>query len=224
MLDEVLEWLTPVFSEWGLLIVFVATFLESGIFVASIVPGESMLLLGGFFASPDAVPAGYDALDIRSVMAVAFAGAVAGDIVGYVIGRVAGRQIVRRMGRFVLLPERRLPLLERYVERYGARAVLFGRFAPFLRSVRTLVVGIARMPFGRFLLPDAAGAAMWAAGVVLAGFVLGESWRTAQNFLGAGGLVVLIILIALFAVTWRAMKRRLEREITATAEDSDAPG
>jgi membrane protein DedA with SNARE-associated domain len=222
VVDWVVETLTPVFRDWGLLIVFIATFLESGVFVASIVPGETVLLLGGFFASPEAVAvAGGHPLDLSEVMAVAFAGAVVGDFAGYWIGRVAGRAIVRKVGRYFFLPERRLPLLERYFRRYGARAIFLGRFAPFLRSIRTLVAGIAHMPFPRFAIPDVAGAAAWVAGITGAGFLLGESWRVADRYLGAGGAVVLVLLVLVFIVTWRRVRRRFEEEIAAPHAQGD---
>jgi membrane protein DedA with SNARE-associated domain len=153
---------------------------------------------------------------------VAFAGAVLGDIAGYAIGRIGGRTIVRKIGRFIFLPERRLPILESYFRRYGMRAVLFGRFAPFLRSVRTLVAGIARMPFWRFLGPDVVGAAAWAAGITLSGFVLGESWRVANRYLGAGGAVVLVILALLFFLSWRRVHAIVERELAETKVDPGA--
>lgn len=231
MLDQAIDWLTPLFSEWGLVIVFVATLLESGVFIASLVPGETVLLLGGFFASPQAIAVSAGAagagsaaatpLDVEQVVIVAFTGALVGDVIGYVIGRLAGRRLVRRFGRYVLLPERRLPLLERYVRRYGARAMFFGRFAPFLRSVRTLVAGIARMSFPRFMIPNVLGAATWTIGIVAAGYLLGQSWRAAQRYLGAGGLVVFVVLVALFVLTWRSARRRFERELLEGSPETD---
>jgi len=219
--ESLIDTVTPWFHEWGLVIVFVATFVESSFVIASIFPGESVLLLGGFFASPNALKnAPEPPVELLPVMAVAFAGAVLGDIVGYIVGRVAGRAIVRRFGRYFFLPERRLPVLERYFVRYGGRAVLLGRFAPFLRSVRTLVAGIARMPFPRFVLPDAVGAAMWSASIAATGFLLGESWRVANRYFGAGGFVVLVLLLGLFVLTWRGVRARLEREL---AEQGSLP-
>lgn len=224
MFESVVESITPWFSDWGLLIVFVATFVESSVVVASVLPGESFLLLGGFFASPNALLNRPEPpLHLSAVIAVAFAGALLGDIVGYVIGRIAGRAIVRRFGRYFFLPERRLPVLEGYFRRYGRRAVLFGRFAPFLRSVRTLVAGIARMPFPRFLIPDAIGAAAWATTIATIGFVLGESWRVANRYLGAGGFVVLLLLMVLFYLTWRGVRARVERELAEQSPMTEPP-
>jgi membrane-associated protein len=211
---SLIDTVTPLFRDWGLLIVFLATFIESSIVVASIFPGESILLLAGFFASPRAVNvAEKPVLNLPEVVAVAFAGALVGDVIGYSIGRIAGGPIVRRFGRYFFLPERRLPVLESYIRRYGKRAILLGRFAPFLRSIRTLVAGIARMPFGSFLIPDVAGAAIWSTGIALTGFILGESWEVADRYLGAGGIVVLLLFALLFFVSWRRVRALLEREL-----------
>lgn len=214
MLETVVDLLTPLFRDWGLLIIFAATFLESSILIASVLPGESVLLLGGVYASSNApfLDGADPALELGAVIMVAFLGAVLGDIVGYWIGRVAGRSIVRSVGRFFFLPESRLPILESYFERYGMRAVLFGRFAPFLRSARTLVAGIARMDFPRFVIPDLLGAAMWASAVAVIGFLLAESWQVANSYLGAFGFVVFLGLALLFLLTWRRVRARVEQE------------
>ena len=217
MIESLLDAITPWFEDWGLIIVFAATFLESSIVVASVLPGESVLLLGGFFASPAATDRAQAPLALDEVIVVAFAGAVLGDVVGYLIGRGAGRWIVDRLGRFFFLPPRRLPLMEHYFRSYGARAILVGRFAPFLRSVRTLVAGTVRMPFTRFILPDLLGAGIWVSAIAATGYLLGESWRVAQRYLGAGGAVVLLVLIVLFALTWKGMGARLERELETQA-------
>ena len=220
MLESIVDAITPWFEEWGLLIIFAATFLESSLVVASVLPGESVLLLGGFFASPHApfLDSPDPILDLPVVILVAFLGAFFGDIVGYCIGRIGGRVIVRRFGRFIFLPERRLPLLERYFERYGMRAILLGRFAPFLRSVRTLVAGIAKMPVWQFVFPDILGAAAWAAGITFTGFLLGESWQVANRYLGAFGAVFFLLLVVLFFFTWRRVRARVERELAQGEE------
>jgi undecaprenyl-diphosphatase len=217
--SSLIDTATPWFRDWGLLIVFLATFIESSIVVASIFPGESILLLAGFYASPRAVAVAEDpVLSLPEVVAVAFAGALIGDLVGYTIGRIAGRSIISRFGRYFFLPERRLPILESYFRRYGKRAILLGRFAPFLRSIRTLVAGTARMPFASFFVPDFAGAAIWATGIAVTGFVLGESWEVADRYLGAGGIVVLLLFAVLFFFSWRRMRALLERELGTAAD------
>lgn len=222
LLEDVIDVITPWFHDWGLVIIFVATFLESSVVIASVLPGESVLLLGGFMASPSSlIHTPTPPVALEEVILVAFLGAVLGDIAGYIVGRWSGRAIVRRFGRFFFLPEKRLPVMERYFASYGVRAVVLGRFAPFIRSVRTLVAGTAKMPFLRFLLPDLLAAALWASGIAVAGYLLGESWDIAQRYLGAGGVVVFLLLCVGFVLTWRKVRARVEQRFGA--EEADEP-
>jgi undecaprenyl-diphosphatase len=221
VLESAVDQLTPWFRDWGLLLILVATFLESSILIASFVPGESVLLLGGFFSASNAVVEA-PVLQLEAVITVAFLGAFLGDLAGFAIGRRYGDAIVRRFGRFVFLSPDRMPVLEAYFRAYGKRAVLFGRFAPFLRSVRTLVAGTAGMPFRAFVLPAFVGAGAWAALVAVTGFLLSESYRVAENAFGTGGLILFLLLIVAFVFTWRNVRLRVQREL-ATARDGEDP-
>jgi membrane protein DedA with SNARE-associated domain len=218
VLEGAVEQLTPWFRDWGIWLILVATFLESSIIVASFVPGESVLLLGGFFSASNPVVGGEPVMQLEAVVTVAFLGAFLGDMFGFAIGRRYGDVIVRKFGRFVFLSPDRMPVLEAYFRDYGKRAVLFGRFAPFLRSVRTLVAGTAGMPFRAFVLPAFVGAAAWSALVAVTGFLLSESYRVAENAFGTGGLIILVLLIGAFALTWRNVRRRVQRELAAATD------
>lgn len=224
MLEGAVEQLSPWFRDWGLLVIFAATFLESSILVASFVPGESVLLLGGFFSASNPVVGVTPIMQLEEVVAVAFLGAFLGDLVGFAIGRRYGTVIVEKLGRFVFLSPQRMPVLEAYFRAYGKRAVLFGRFAPFLRSVRTLIAGTAGMPFRSFVVPAFIGAAAWSALVAITGFLLSESYRVAESAFGTGGLIVFAILIVAFVLTWRNVRRRVQRELAGPSSEvaSDA--
>ena len=224
MLEGAVDQLTPWFRDWGLLLILLATFLESSVIVASFFPGESILLLGGFLAAPNDLVGGNPVLRLEFVVSVAFLGAFAGDVVGYAIGRRFGRTIIARFGRYVFLSPERMSVLEEYFRSYGRRAVMLGRFAPFLRSVRTLVAGSAGMPFVAFVLPAFISAGAWAALVAGTGFFLAESYRFADEAFGRVGLVLFVLLIALFVWTWRRVRRRVQEELSRTTEELMLPG
>ena len=46
--------------------------------------------------------------------------------------------------------------------RYGAKTVFVGRFITILRTYSALLAGLARLPYPRFLLWNAAGGCLWA--------------------------------------------------------------
>src|ERR1700716_1543696 len=72
------------------------------------VPGETILLIAGYFASTGKFHLGL-------VMLIAASGAVIGDNIGFAIGHHFGRGVLLRVGRFLFLTPKRLPPLGEYV-------------------------------------------------------------------------------------------------------------
>ena len=143
--------------------------LEASIFLGIVVPGETALVIGGVLA--------YDGAVDLTCMAVAGAlAAVAGDSVGYVIGRRWGERIVhsrlaQRLGRH------RWDRARAHLHAKGFAAVMFGRYAPALRTFVPMLAGSARMPYGRFFGANVAGGVSWAVGSVLLGWAAGATWE-----------------------------------------------
>lgn len=200
-----IDWIRPRFVPWGYLIVFAGTFLENAAFVGAVIPGDIILLLGGFYSAQGE-------LSLPRVIAVAFTGAILGDSVGYVVGRVAGRRIVERFGDRFFLPRRRVERMERYFREYGMWAVALGRVAPAIRTVNTFAAGMTRMAYPRFLLAAGMGAAVWSVTVPTLGLAFSESLEFVERSLGAGGIVFLLLVVALVVFTYRRMMRRLREE------------
>src|SRR5437868_14147032 len=76
------------------------------------VPGETILLVAGYFASTGVfrVPLG---------MLVAATGAVVGDNIGFAIGHHYGRGLLLRFGRFFLLTPQRIGHMASYFVNHG---------------------------------------------------------------------------------------------------------
>jgi len=163
-------------------------------------PGETALLAAGFLASP----AGDAHLHLWAVIAVAFTAAVIGDNLGYWAGRELGRTRLAHGQRFLFLTPGRFRKAEWYFEHYGVMTVFFGRFVALLRIVAGPAAGVAGMPWGRFVLANAAGAAVWAAVIATLGYLAGPAWTVLQVWLGrcawlAVGAVVLAVIAWRFA-------------------------
>lgn len=208
MLDRIIEFLDPYLDvPWGYFLVGLATFLENSVGAGVIVPGETLVIVGGFYAR-------IGNLWLPLVSFVAVFGAVLGDNVGYLIGRRFGRGILERHGRKVLVTPERLITAERYYARHGGKTVFLGRFIPVVRSVGFIVAGVAHMPWKRFLAYDVAGAIIWGVLHSVVGYALGasyERWERYATPLGIGLLLVLLFLIG--GSKFLAVRRKMKEEL-----------
>lgn len=206
MLDRIIDFLRPYLeAPWGYMIVGAATFLENSVGAGVVVPGETLVIIGGFYAR-------VGDLWLPLLMVVVVVGAIAGDNVGFWIGRRFGRGFLERHGRKVLVTPERLETAERYYEEHGGKTVFLGRFIPVVRSVGFIIAGVARMEWRRFIVYDVAGAAIWGVGHTLLGYALGASYERWQKYLTPIGLGLLVVLLALIGGSKLLAARRQVKE------------
>lgn len=144
-------------------VLFGLVFVESGLLVGFLLPGDTVLFAAGLLAAGPGSPLSLTVLCIGSAVC-----AVLGDGVGYWTGRRYGRPWVeRRAGRAAA----HLPAAERFYARWGLGAVVVARFIPWVRTFTPIVAGVAGMRYRTFLLGNVIGALLWATGLVLVGYV-----------------------------------------------------
>jgi len=192
MAQALFHLLSRFFARYGYGTVFFGVMLENA---GLPVPGETVLLFGGFLAHRHA-------LRLTWVVVAAMAGATVGDNLGYLAGLYGGTALVRRYRVWSLLSAARYDRAERAVLRYGHWAVFVARFITGLRILAGPLAGAFRMTYSRFLLANFAGAVVWAATIGAVGYALGSSWQRLVHFgkqldwivLGAAAAVVLAIV------------------------------
>jgi membrane-associated protein len=150
-------------------LVFVLVFVESGLIVGFLLPGDTVLFTAGLLAAnPDR------GLSVPLLAAGVAVCAVAGDAVGYESGRRLGRPwLERRGGRL----GHSLARAETFYARWGWSAVVVARFIPWLRTFTPILAGAARMSYAGFLAANLVGALVWGSGLVLLGYAAhGTPW------------------------------------------------
>ena len=155
-------------EAFGTIGLFLIVFAESGLLIGFFLPGDSLLLTAGVVsaAHPDAFP-------IWLVCAVCFVAAVTGDAVGYTFGYRVGRRLYERPeSRF--FKKSHLLAAEEFYRRHGGKTIVIARFLPFVRTFAPIVAGTARMHYPRFALYNFTGAIIWAIGLPVAGYTLGQ--------------------------------------------------
>jgi membrane protein DedA with SNARE-associated domain len=181
-------------------------------------PGEIVLVSAAILSSRHEL-----AVNPIGVGAAGVIGAAIGDSTGYAIGRRLGLPLFDRLGR--RFPNHFGPghvkLAERLFDRWGARAVFFGRFIALLRIFAGPLAGALRMSYGRFLVANVSGAVCWAGGTTALVYYAGvaaERWLTRFSWIA---LVVAVVCGLIAAIL---LRERASRAVAELAEEpSDEP-
>jgi membrane protein DedA with SNARE-associated domain len=136
-------------------------------------PGQTAIIVG-------AASAARGHLNVAGVAAVAFAAAVTGNSLGYLIGRLGGRRVILRYGRYVRLTPARLDRVETFMSRHGPKVVVVARFIEGLRQLNGIVAGATGMPWRRFMIFNAIGAAVWVGVWAAVGYLAGDHLTAIQ--------------------------------------------
>ena len=173
---------------WASLLVI---FAECGLFTFFL-PGDSLLFTIGL-----AIQNPQQLIDLRVNIVVACialtAAAFLGNVVGYEIGRAVGAPLYARGGR--LLKPEHFDKAHVFFEKHGSKAIVLARFVPVVRTFITAVAGVSRMDRRKFFTYSFVGALVWATGVTLLGYFLGQI-----AFVGKHIEVMLILIVALSLV------------------------
>ncbi len=113
-----------------------------------------MLVAGAILASQGS-------LNIAWLLPIAWLAAVTGDSIGFVIGATGGQKLLVRYGGRIGITLERLQKVEAFFARYGNIVIVFARFFVILRQFNGIVAGSLEMPWPRFFLYNAIGAALW---------------------------------------------------------------
>jgi len=185
---------------YGYWTIFFGVMLENA---GLLVPGETILLVGGYFAASH--PAQFN---IFRVMLTAAVGAVIGDNIGFWIGHHFGRAFLLKIGRFVFLTPKRLEHMENYFKSHGNKTILVARFITGLRVFAALLAGASKMPWRVFLMYNVAGALLWSVVITSLGYLFGQSLPLLVKWVGRSGTILLVAAIVIGLVVWRIQKHR----------------
>jgi membrane protein DedA with SNARE-associated domain len=153
-------------------------------------PSEVVLPLAGFTASRGG-------MSLLAAIVWTTTGSLVGAMVLYAIGAMVGRERLRAIvARVPLLTLKDLDRSEAWFARHGRKAVLLGRMVPIFRSLISVPAGIERMSLGVFVLFTTLGSLIWNTTFILAGYVLGQSWRVVEEYVGMYSKGVLALVVA----------------------------
>ena len=169
-------------------------------------PGETILITSAVVAATNG------GMNVVAIVVTAALAAFSGSVVGFSIGRYGERHLLRRYAHHLHIDERDLRLGRYLFQRYGGRVVLVARFVAFLREVDSLLAGINRMGWKRFLAFSGAGAAGWSATFGFGAYALGKRIEIVSA--RAGIVTAALVVIAAIIGFWllHRNRARLQRE------------
>ncbi len=117
----------------------------------------------------------------------------------------------RRYGKYVLITEHDLDLVDEFFARFGIWATFIGRVLPVVRTYISIPAGIAKVKFWRFTVATLVGSYIWSLFLGWIGLALGENWESLRHYF-RGADIIILILIILGAAWWirRHVKNRIK--------------
>jgi len=198
-----------VVSSLGLIGVLGIIFMETGLLIGLIFPGGEVVFLAGIAASGSGTALLGDAkLSAPLLFTLAPVAAIVGGEVGYWFGKKYGRKFFERENtRF--FNQKMVTTTEKWLIKYGPRkALVFGRFVPFARTLINPVCGVANLHRKLFSTWNAIGAIIWTQVAIGIGYLLGDVIKGSVNLYlyPVVGLIVLVSLVPLLNGIYKERK------------------
>ena len=191
-----------ILNNAGPLAVWVAAgiiFAECGLLIGFFLPGDSLLFVVGLFVGNGAI-----GTPIWATCLTLFVAAFAGNLLGYWIGRRAGPSLFRRENSRIF-KKKYIDHTEEFFNRYGAAAIILGRFIAIVRTFITVLAGAGKMDFRRYALYSAIGAALWVVSLTVLGYLIGNVPVIKNNLEYA---IILIVVVSIVPIAIHRLKAR----------------
>jgi membrane-associated protein len=211
-LDRHLAEVIQAYGTWTYALLFTIVFLETGLVVTPILPGDSLLFASGSFAA-------LGALDVSLLFVLLSVAAILGDTVNYSIGHYLGPKVFHYERSRFFNPDH-LRKTHQFYEKYGGKTIIIARFVPIVRTFAPFVAGIGAMTYWRFLAYNVVGGILWVAVCLFAGYFFGNLPIVKENFSLA--IVAIVVLSVMPAVVEYVRHRREAKRAAAAAADTSA--
>ena len=193
--------LTEIIRDYGVyiyLFLFLVIFVETGVVVMPLLPGDSLLFAVGLIASTTGQ------IDIYTVIPLLVFAALLGDNVNYFVGKKFG-DFIQSKEKILFLKKSHIEETERYFEENGGKTVILARFIPIVRTIAPFVAGAGEMKYRTYLLYCISGAFLWVTSITLLGYFLGNIEWVKLNF---EKFVLGIVFVSILPIIFKAFKRK----------------
>jgi membrane-associated protein len=203
-LKDPLTLLSSFITAYGTLVyifLFIIIFMETGVVVMPLLPGDSLLFAVGLIASSTGK------IDIFIIIPLLIIAALIGDNLNYFIGKKFG-DYVQSKEKILFLKKVHIEETERFFETNGGKTIILARFVPIVRTIAPFVAGAGEMKYRTYLMYCITGAIIWVTSITTLGYFLGEIPWVKQNF---EKIVLSIVIISVLPIFVKLFKQKFSK-------------
>lgn len=204
LLKDPLTALSDFISEHGTVtygLLFLIIFVETGLIVMPLLPGDSLLFAVGVLA------AATGKIEITFVIPLLIGAALLGDNVNYFIGKYFS-DFVKSKDKILFLKREHITQTEEFYAKHGGQTVIMARFVPIVRTVAPFVAGAGSMKYSTYITFCVLGAMLWVTSITLLGYFLGNNEWVKHNF---EKVVLGIIAVSVLPMIFAFVKSKLSK-------------
>jgi membrane-associated protein len=195
--------LVAILTSVGYVGITAVVFAESGLLIGIFLPGDSLLFTAGLLASQGV-------FNIWFLVFLAFVAAALGDSAGYAFGHKVGPRIFTKEDSW-LWNKRHIQRTQLFYQKYGAKVLVLARFLPVVRTIAPILAGVGTMKYATFLYYNLIGAAIWAIGITLLGYYLGQVIPNIDTYLLP--IILGIVAISVLPSVWELWRAHRESKL-----------
>ncbi|MBO4715573.1 MAG: DedA family protein [Verrucomicrobia bacterium] len=201
LIAGLLDWYKGTLDSGGYMLIGLLMAMESTVVPIPselIIPPAAMMVKAGRF----------------TMMGITLAGGLGswiGASIMYWAARLAGRPLILKYGKYILIPQAKVVLAEKWAQQFGPIGVFFSRLLPVVRHLIGIPAGIVRMDFTRYSLYTLVGSVLWTGVLCWIGVKAGEDEALMQGELHRVTIWALGAFVILGAMYYFLVHRQIQK-------------
>ena len=182
-LDTHLFALIQDYGMWIYGILFLIIFVETGLVVMPLLPGDSLLFAAGTFCAGVVNNGETAELNLFLLLGLLIVAAILGDGLNYYLGKTIGlKALTWKLGNRQIVQQKYIDQTQAFFEKHGSKTIIIARFVPIVRTFAPFVAGIGNMSYRNFFRYNVIGGIAWVTGLTLLGYFFGNLDFVRKNF------------------------------------------
>ena len=199
------------YGNWIYLILFMIVFVETGLVVMPLLPGDSLLFAAGTFCAGVVQQDQTAELNLWIVIPLLCTAAFIGDNLNYYIGKNIGLKVMQwRIRGRQIVKQSYIDKTQAFYDKHGPKTIILARYVPIVRTFAPFVAGVGEMKYFKFLKYSVIGGITWVFALTLLGYFFGNLPIVQENFetviFGIIGLSLLPMLIEFIRAKLKSKK------------------